>query len=346
MEMRNLGRTGLKVSAVCLGTMTWGRQNTEAEGFAQMDYALDQGINFWDTAEMYAVPPTPDTYGKTEAIIGNWFASRGRRDQVVLASKIAGNGTPWIRNGGDITPDAIRTALDGSLARLKTDYIDLYQLHWPNRGSSCFANYWGYSVDSKTTSAVQDNFKAVLETLADCIKQGKIRSIGLSNESSWGVMQYLRLSDQFGLPRIASIQNEYSLLNRKFEPELQEVAQREQVGLLAWSPLAGGMLSGKYANGARPAGSRWSLDARPLFRDTPDAHAAVAAYQDLAAQHGLDVTQMALAFVTSRPFVTANIIGATSMDQLKSNITGAQMVLTQDVLDGIAAIRRRYPIPF
>ncbi len=347
MKFRKLSRTGLNVSEICLGTMTWGRQNTQAEGFAQMDYALEQGINFFDTAEMYAVPPTPETQGKTEEIIGNWFADRKKRDQVILASKIAGPGIAWIRDGNSIIDRKnITQAVESSLKRLQTDYIDLYQLHWPNRGSYHFGQAWDYPADVQPQQSVIDNFIEVLETLQDCIKQGKLRHIGLSNETAWGTMQYLKLSEQNGLPRMASIQNEYSLLCRLFEPELSEVALYEDIGLLAWSPLVAGAISGKYLNGALPEGSRRTLANRHQHRANPIADAAITAYINVAKKHGLDVCQMAIAFVLTRKFVTSAIIGATSMDQLKMNIAAKDIKLSQAVLDDIETVRRQYPIPY
>lgn len=348
MQYRTLGRTDLKVSSLCLGTMTWGRQNTQQDAFAQMDYALQQGVNFFDTAELYAVPPTPDTYGKTEAMIGNWFEARGNRAQVILASKVAGPGIGWIRGGDFMTPDAITCALEDSLKRLKTDYIDLYQLHWPNRGSYAFLNHWGYK-PAFDKAEVEANMIAVLETLDACMKAGKIRHVGLSNETAWGSMRYLQLAEKHGLPRMVSVQNEYSLLDRLFDLDMQEVAIAEDLGLLAWSPLATGMLSGKYLDGARPEGSRWTLSgdtAASSRRDTPAAQKAVASYRDIAAQHGLDVCQMALAFVLSRPFVTSAIIGATSMEQLHTNIQAHDLTLPPAILSAIAAVHRETPWPF
>lgn len=345
MQYRKLGRTGLDVSLICLGTMTWGRQNTESEGHAQMDYALEHGVNFWDTAEMYAVPPNADTYGKTETIIGTWFAKTKKRDQVILASKIAGVGLPWIREGKNlIDRKNILLALEDSLKRLQTDYIDLYQLHWPNRGSYAFNEHWSYAPDFGK-DRVLENFVEVLETLNELVKAGKIRHVGLSNETAWGTMQYLRLAEERNLPRMASIQNEYSLLYRLFDGDMHEVSMAENIGLLAWSPLATGMLSGKYLDGARPAGSRWTLIAKPP-RDTQNAQNAVKAYMDVAKKHGLDVVQMALAFVNSRPFVTANILGATSLEQLKTNIDSVNITLSAEVLGDIEAVRRRYPVVY
>jgi aryl-alcohol dehydrogenase-like predicted oxidoreductase len=347
MQYRTLGRTGINVSLICLGTMTWGRQNSEQQGHEQMDYALAQGVNFFDTAEMYAVPPSAETYGGTEEIIGSWFAARKNRDKVILASKVAGAGLPWIRGGKSRIDRAnIMAAIDGSLKRLRTDYIDLYQLHWTNRGEYHWGGYWDYRPADEDHAAILDNFLEVLQALGDLVKQGKIRHAGLSNETAWGAMQYLRIAREKDLPVMASIQNEYSLLRRIFEPDLAEVALRENIGLLAWSPLGGGMISGKYLDGARPAGSRWSLDTRPLHRDTPPAAEAVRAYIGVARRHGLDPCQMALAFVNRQSFVTANIIGATTMDQLKSNISSISINLSDEVMAAIDAVRRRYPIPY
>jgi len=343
---RRLGTTDLGVSAICLGTMTWGTQNTEAEGHEQMDYALSQGVNFFDTAEMYAVPPAAETYGKTESIIGTWFAKRKNRDKVILATKIAGNGLQWIRGGSSITGETIKLAVEGSLRRLQTDYIDLYQLHWPNRGSYHFGQFWNYKVKNSTNEEELANFTEVLETLQALITEGKIRYIGLSNETAWGTMKYLQLSETRGLPRVQSIQNEYSLLYRLHEPDLMEISLREKVGLLAWSPLATGLLTGKYANGARPAGSRWTLSKRFNQRDTPQAHAAVDRYLEIAKKYNLDPAQMAIAFVLSRPFVTSAIIGATSMAQLKTNIAAGELTLSPEVLAEIAAARRDFPMPY
>ncbi len=346
MIYKKLGLTDLDVSLICLGTMTWGRQNTQSQGHEQMDYAFDKGVNFFDTAEMYAVPPNPDTYGKTEEIIGTWFNKAKTRDKVILASKVAGSALPWIR-GGDykIDRENISLALEGSLKRLQTDYIDLYQLHWPNRGSYHFGQQWGYAPKFDKNEA-QDNFLEVLETLNEFIRDGKIRHIGLSNETAWGTMKWLRLSEENSLPRMVSIQNEYSLLNRLFETDLQEVSIAENCGLLAWSPLAGGLISGKYIDGARPKGTRWDIEERWLQRDTQSSNDAVKSYIKIAEKHDLDVCQMALAFVNSRPFVTSNIIGATNMEQLKNNIASINITLSQEVLDDIAKVHRQFPMVY
>jgi aryl-alcohol dehydrogenase-like predicted oxidoreductase len=346
MKYKKLGRTGLDVSLIGLGTMTWGRQNTQEEGFEQMDYALTQGVNFFDTAEMYAIPPSAKTYGATEAIIGNWFASRKNRDKVILASKIAGPGLSWIRNGQNfIDRKNVIAAVDSSLKRLQTDYIDLYQLHWPNRGSYHFGQIWGYAPNFDKNE-VEANFIEVLETMSDLIKAGKIRHIGLSNETAWGTSKWLELAKEHNLPRMASIQNEYSLICRHFEPDLSELTLHEDCGLLAWSPLTRGMLSGKYANGAKPEGARLTIETRHEHRDKPQTHAAIADYITLAKRHNLDPCQMALAFVKQQPFVTSTLIGATTMQQLKSNIDSINLELSAEVLEEISVLRDRHPMPF
>lgn len=347
MEYRKLGRTDLDVSLICLGTMTWGVQNTQDEGFEQMDYALAQGVNFFDTAEMYAVPPTAETYGKTEKIIGNWFAARKNRDQVILATKIAGPGLPWVREGKNVIDrQNIELAVESSLKRLQTDYIDLYQLHWPNRDFYHFSRHWGFMPTAEDPVKHKENFLEVLQTLDELVKAGKIRHVGLSNETAWGTMQYLEASDKNGLPRMASIQNEYNLLCRLFEPDLAELSLYEDIGLLAWSPLATGLLTGKYAGGKRPVGSRWTLLSEATARDSEYAHSAVDAYLEVANKHDLDPAQMALAFVNQQPFVTANIIGATTMAQLKTNIQSINITLSDDVLSDIADVYRRYTRPY
>ena len=345
MEYRPLGRTGLTVSAIGLGTMTWGRQNTEAEGHAQMDRALDRGVTFWDTAEMYAVPPIAESYGRTEEIIGTWFRSRGNRDKVVLASKVVGNargGFPWIR-GGTATLDRanILAAVEGSLRRLQTDRIDLYQLHWPDRVAVRFgARSYRHAPDDDATPLAE-----TLSVLADLVREGKIRAVGLSNETPWGVMTCLRLADTLGLPRVASIQNPYSLLNRTFEQGLAEVALREDVPLLAYSPLAAGTLAGKYLDGAVPAGARRAIDHRKSRYDTVNADAAVRAYHDIARRHGLDPTRMAIAFVARQPFVASALIGATTMAHLESNIDALGVALDDAVLKEIEAVHAANPDP-
>ncbi len=346
MEYRKLGRTDLKISAIGLGTMTWGFQNTQADGFKQMDYALERGINFFDTAEMYAIPPSAETFGTTETIIGNWFASRQNRDKVILATKIAGPGLPWIREGNnEINKKNIHLAIEGSLKRLKTDYIDLYQLHWPNRGSYHFGQIWDYAPKFDVQEQ-EDNFLEVLQTMQALIQAGKIRHFGVSNETAWGLMKWLQIARQHNLPRIASIQNEYSLLCRQFEPDLGEIATHEDCGLLAWSPLCRGMLSGKYLNGARPEGARLTIETRAEHRIHPITDAAISKYVELAKQHELDACQMALSFVNSKPFVSSTLIGATNMAQLKSNIDAISLTLPVELHEEIEKVRREYPMPF
>jgi len=345
MEYRKLGRTDLEISVIGLGTMTWGFQNTEADGFEQMDYALEQGINFFDTAEMYAIPPTAKTYGTTETIIGNWFASRNTRDKVILATKITSPGLKWIRGGDIMNRKNLNLALEGSLRRLQTDYVDLYQLHWPNRGSYHFGKTWNYTPEFDVQKET-DNFLEILQTIQDFISEGKIRHFGLSNETAWGLTKYLQLSEQHDLPRVASIQNEYSLLCRHFEPDLSEITVNEDVSLLAWSPLCRGMLSGKYLNGARPEGARISIETRKEHRVCPNTDAAIVDYIELARRHELDVCQMAIAFVNSRPYVAATLIGATNMTQLKTDIAASELQLTDDLLSEIETVRRKHPMPY
>lgn len=341
MEMRELGRTGIFVTRLCLGTMTWGEQNTEAEAFDQLDHATVSGINFIDTAELYSTPGRPETQGSTETIIGNWLTRRGRRDDLVIASKISGPGNDWIRGGADMDAKQIVKALEMNLARLKTDYIDLYQLHWPNRRHYNFHKSWSFDPTGQDRAAIAANLLDVLGALDDQVKAGKIRAIGVSNETAWGLMQYLRLSDIHGLARMASIQNEYSLLRRQFDLDLAEVSAFEDVSLLAYSPLAAGLLTGKYLDGAMPAGTRGALGA--MWRLNPHSDRATAAYVALARAHGLNPAQMALAWCLSRPFMTSVIIGATTMDQLRTDIDAAAIVLSAEVRAGIEKIHREFP---
>jgi aryl-alcohol dehydrogenase-like predicted oxidoreductase len=343
MEYRQLGRTDLRVSALCLGTMTWGEQNSEAEGHAQIERAKACGINFMDTAEMYPVPPRAETYSRTEQIIGSYFKQCGDRADWILASKIAGpgNGIGHIRDGKLKFDRAhIVAALDASLKRLQTDWIDLYQLHWPERPTNFFGQL-GYKHQEADFTPLEET----LQVLDEQVKAGKIRHIGLSNETPWGTMKFLQLAESRGWPRAVSIQNPYNLLNRSFEVGLAEVAMREQCGLLAYSPLAFGMLSGKYEGGARPAGARISLFSRFTRYTNPQSEAACSRYVALAREHGLDPAQMALAFVTAQPFVTSNIIGATSLAQLDSNLASAELRLSEEVLAGIEAIHKAQPNP-
>jgi aryl-alcohol dehydrogenase-like predicted oxidoreductase len=344
MEYRRLGRTDLRVSAICLGTMTWGRQNSEADGHAQMDYALEHGVNFWDTAEMYPVPPAEERFGDTERIIGSWLASRKQRDKVILATKIIGPDSRFknIRGGANrFDRRNIMAAIEASLARLRTDYIDLYQLHWPERTVNAF----GRLLYEHRANETFTPFEEVLGVLADAMKAGKIRHAGLSNETAWGAMRWLKAAEKGAGPRMASIQNCYHLMNRMFEIGVAEVAIREQCGLLAFSPMAMGTLSGKYLDGARPAGARMTLFPNFARYMAPRAQEAAAAYVGLARRHGLDPAQMALAWVTRCEFVTATIIGATSMDQLKSNIASADLKLSPDLLKEIEELHRTYTIP-
>lgn len=345
MEYRQLGKTDLKVSAIALGTMTWGEQNTEAEAFEQMDYSIERGINFFDAAEMYPVPPRPETQGLTETYIGNWLAQRGGRDNLVLATKVTGRGDlnpgmEHVRNGPRLSREHIHQAIDGSLQRLQTDYVDLYQVHWPERITNFFGQL-GYR--HNTNDGV--DIRETLEALAELVQQGKVRHIGLSNETPWGVMHYLSLAKEFDLPVVASVQNPYSLVNRIFEVGLAEVAMREQVQLLAYSPLAFGVLSGKYLDGKRPEKARLTLFERFSRYTNERTEAATREYVELARDHGLDPAQMALAFVTSREFVASNIIGATTMDQLRDNIDSIEVVLSKEVEREIHRIHNDNPNP-
>ncbi|WNO09807.1 NADP(H)-dependent aldo-keto reductase [Teredinibacter sp. KSP-S5-2] len=345
MHFRKLGNTDIDVSLICLGSMTWGEQNTQDEGFAQMDMAKDYGINFFDVAEMYPVPPRPETYGKTEEIMGNWLAERGCRDELVIATKVTGrsnnnSGVDHIRNGARLSKEHIFKAVEGSLKRLQTDYIDLYQVHWPERGANFFGRL-GYEHGDDDGIAIEET----LDALNQLVEQGKVRYIGLSNETPWGMMEYLRLANAKQQARIVSIQNPYSLLNRTFEVGSAEMAIREKVGLLAYSPLAFGKLSGKYLNGQKPKGARLTLYERFQRYDKVNSDEAVQAYVDLAKEHGLTPVQMALAFINQQPFVTSNIIGATSLAQLKENIESFEIRLSEEVLTGISEIHQRYPNP-
>jgi aryl-alcohol dehydrogenase-like predicted oxidoreductase len=346
MNMRRLGRTEMSISALCLGSMTWGEQNTEAEAFEQLDHARAAGINFIDTAEMYPTAPRAETYGRTEQIIGNWLADRGGRDKTVIATKVTGPGSrfPYMRDGKPrLNRTHITAAIEASLKRLRTDYIDLYQLHWPDRGGGSFGTL-GYKHDPQ---AEETPIAETLAVLDDLVRAGKVRTIGVSNERPWGVMRFLGLAEAGRGPRIVSIQNPYSLLNRSFETSLAEVATRESCSLLAYAPLGAGTLTGKYLNGQRPAGARRTLWPDNLRYQGEHADAAVAAYVDLSRASGLDPAQMALAFVLSRPFVTSAIIGATTMAQLRNSIAAAQVTLPPDVLAGIESIHRlhTYPCP-
>ncbi|TAJ28176.1 NADP(H)-dependent aldo-keto reductase [Bosea sp. (in: a-proteobacteria)] len=344
MDYRRLGRTDLDVSVICLGTMTWGEQNTEAEGHAQMDYAVEQGVNFFDTAELYAIPPRPETQGATERIIGSWLKARGNRDKIILASKVCGRGgNTWFRDDQSptrLTRKQINEAVEKSLKRLQTDYIDLYQIHFPERPMPWGSNPTRFGAAAYQKAEDETSIPEQLDAFGELVKAGKIRHLGLSNESAWGTMRFVTDSEQRGTPRAQSIQNAYNLLNRTFETNLAEIALHEQVGLLAYSPLAQGYLTGKYLDGARPAGARTSLFNRGQRYEGPGAEEATRRYIAIARQAGLDPAQMALAFVNSRPFVTASIIGATSMEQLRTDIASIDVKLPADVEAQIDAVHQ------
>ena len=351
MKYRKLGHSELMVSEVCLGSMTWGMQNSQKEAFAQIDHALAQGINFVDTAELYAVPPSEDTYGKTEQIIGNWIAQNSqRREKVILASKIVGNGLPWIRGGSKISGETIKEALDASLKRLQTDYIDLYQLHWPNRSYPHFGRHWPHSVDYTSINVAQEQAEhlQILSALDECVQAGKIRYCGLSNDTPWGIHEYIRLAEAHNLPRMVSIQNEFSLLHLMADaPHIIETCIMNDIAYLPWSPLGGGVLSGKYRHGARPEGSRWNINQRlGLFRDTPQVHAMIEALYLVASQNNLSLTEMSLAYVNQYPGVTSTIVGATTVGQLEENIKAFNVHLSESVITQINDVIKAYPMPF
>jgi len=343
MKYTTLPNTDIKISKICLGTMTFGEQNTEAEGHDQMDYALDNGVNFFDTAEMYSVPGRKETYGSTEKIIGTWFQNTGNRDKIVLASKIAGPNPNfgYMRENVDFSPASLKFALDQSLNRLQTDYIDLYQLHWPERKTNFFGQR-GFKVQD---DAWEDNIQIVLETLDGFIKQGKIKHIGLSNETPWGMMRFLEESKYQHLPRIKTIQNPYSLLNRLFENASSEICIRENVGLLAYSPMAFGVLSGKFLSGESHPKSRLSLFPQFARYNSAQSAEATRLYQEIAHKNGLTLTELSLAFVTQQAFVTSTIIGATTMEQLKENIATIEVVLSDEILNEINAVQAIIPDP-
>ena len=343
MNYRKLGNTDLDVSTICLGTMTWGEQNTQEEGFEQMDYALDQGINFFDTAELYAIPPKKETYGKTEEIIGNWFKQKKNRSKVILATKIAGPGLSWVRGGGNqYDREKLNDAVNQSLKRLQTDYIDLYQLHWPERKT----NYFGKLGYEHKNDNEWNNFEEILNSLDEIIKSGKVKYVGLSNETAWGLTKFLEISKTKNLPRVMSVQNPYNLLNRTYEIGLAEASIREKSGLLAYSPLASGIMSGKYRNGAMPDGSRMKLfgDRFPRYK-TKNAINAVEEYYKISKKYNLDLSQMSLKFCELQPFMTSVIIGATTMKQLKTDIESVNVNLSDDIIKEINEVQKLYTNP-
>lgn len=343
MKYTTLPNTTIKVSTICLGTMTFGQQNSEAEGHSQLDFALDQGVNFIDTAEMYSVPAQENTYGSTEKIIGTWLKKSGKRDQIVLASKIAGpnRGIGYVRDDLSFNAETIRLSVEKSLQRLQTDTIDLYQLHWPERKSNMFGQR-GFSVQDDVW---EDNIHSVLEILQELIQQGKIKQIGLSNETPWGLMRFLEESKRHDLPRVSTIQNPYSLLNRTFEIGLSEICHRENVGLLAYSPLAFGVLSGKFLNGAAHPKARINLFPQFARYNSAQAREASRLYQKVAQDFGLTLTELALAFVNKQSFVTSNIIGATTLQQLEQNINTIKVSLSDEVLEAIEKVHQIIPDP-
>ena len=347
MQFKKFGHTDIVVPEICLGTMTFGEQNTQDEAFQQLEYALERGLNFWDTAEMYPVPPKPETQGSTEVIIGNWLKHNGGRDKLIIASKIAGpsQGGSQIRGGQTRFNQAdIESALDGNLTRLQTDYIDLYQLHWPQRPTNFFGKLGYGNEDAKNSNDIT-NLEETLIALSEEVKKGRIRYIGLSNETPWGTMKFLHLAEKLGLEKIVSIQNPYNLLNRSYEVGMSEIAHHEGVGLLAYSPLAFGFLTGKFRHGARPANARITLYSRFSRYTNSQSDWATEQYALLAEKHGLSLTQLALAFIKQQFFVTSTIIGATNLNQLKENIDAFDIELSKEILQEIEAIHKQQPNP-
>lgn len=347
MKMNRLGRTDIEVSELCLGSMTWGTQNSAEEAHDQIDRALSGGVNFIDTAEMYPVNPvSEETIGRTERIIGLWFERDERREDVILATKHSGEGLAAVRDGAPISSQTIPEAIEGSLRRLKTDYIDLYQFHWPNRGSYMFRKNWSFDPSSQLMLDTAHHMEDALNALQKEVKRGTIRAFGLSNESVWGTMKWLEMAERVGGPRPVSVQNEYSLLCRLFDTDMAEMSVHEDVGLLAWSPLGAGLLTGKYQSGAVPEGSRLSLNETLGGRRTDRAFAAVEAYLEVAANHGLDPVQMALAWCRTRPFMCSVIIGSTHVDQLDTCLGAADLTLSEEVFADIDAVHRTHPMPY
>ena len=347
MQYKELGQTGLKISTLCLGSMTWGTQNTSAEGCAQIDQAMEAGVNILDTAEMYPVTPiSKETQGDTERVVGDWVKQSGKRDKLVIATKVSGAGLRHVRGGAPISAQTITEAVEGSLSRMNTDYIDIYQLHWPNRGSYMFRQNWNYDPTGQNRAETLAHIEEVLGCFDGLIKAGKIRHIGLSNESAWGTAQWLRIADEKSLPRVASIQNEYSLLCRMFDTDLAELCHNEDVGLLAFSPLATGLLTGKYQNGATPAGSRKTIQPNLSGRVSDRVFHAVDAYQKIADKHGLNLAQMALAWCQTRPFMGSAIFGATSPEQLSIALGSNEVSLSNEVLEEINLAHKAHPMPY
>ncbi len=347
MQMTTLGRTSIEVSKFCLGSMTWGTQNTGAEGHAQIEHAVASGINFIDTAEMYPVNPvSAETTGRTEEIIGDWFAAAGKRDSVVLATKHSGEGLAHVRDGAAISPETIPSTIDGSLKRLKTDYIDLYQFHWPNRGSYMFRKNWSYDPSNQNRAETIQNIEDCLGALQVEVDRGRIRAFGMSNDSAWGLTQWANAAERTGGPRVATVQNEYSLMCRLADTDVAEACHNEDIGLLAFSPLATGLLTGKYQGGAVPEGSRLSFGGDLGGRKTTRAFEAVDAYLNVAQKHGLDPVQMALAWARDRPFMASVIFGATTMEQLDCALSGADLALSDEVVSDIEATHRLHPMPY
>ncbi|MDB2373420.1 aldo/keto reductase [Psychrosphaera haliotis] len=350
MKYNKLGSSDIKVSEVCLGSMTWGVQNNQSDANQQIEHAISRGVNFIDTAELYPVPPTGEKYGDTEQIIGNYLsANKKKRNDIVLATKIAGNGLPWIRESADIDGDAIIKSVDASLKRLQTDYIDLYQLHWPNRTSPHFSKHRPNAVKFSDVDKDKQvsNMLTILQALNDCVKAGKIRHCGLSDDTTWGINQYIKLSEKYALPKMVSIQNEFSLLHAKDWPYLIENCIHEDIAYLPWSPLAGGALSGKYLNNMRPEGSRWTLTQRNgLFRDTPNSQLAIAEYKLIAQQFNLTPSQLALAWCKQIDGVTSTIIGATTLQQLDENIDAFNVELPDEALVKVDSAFQQFPAPF
>lgn len=347
MQRTTLGHTGIEVSAICLGTMTWGRQTGEEEAHAQIERAMERGVDFWDTAEMYPVNPVlAESVGGTETIIGNWFAKSGRRDKVVLATKCTSLNNSFVRQGQPVTPDNMAEALEGSLRRLQTDYIDLYQLHWPVRGSYHFRQHWRWDPSKQDTAEARDGIAALVEAVEGFVKAGKIRAFGLSNESTWGTMQWLAATEGRPEARVATMQNEFSMLCRLYDTDMAEMTHHEGLTALPWSPLAAGLLTGKYQDGSVPEGSR-AVNAPDLGgRKTERAIRATEAYLGIARKHGIDPVSMAVAWTRHRPFHSVPIIGATRLDQLDVNIDGGEITLSEEVLREIDDTHMAHPMPY